>query len=223
MVFDTDYLIRIIGVMVKALPITLSLATLAFVLGAILGTSIAFLKRAKVPGIQWFLGIYVSFFRGTPLMVQLFIFFFGLPQVFPVLSQVTAYQAALIVMSINASAYISEVMRGSLESVDKGQMEAALSIGMTSFQAYERIVLPQAFKVAIPALGNTLISLVQGTAITFMLGLQDIMGIAKTRAATSYRFLESFIAVGILYWLITVLITKGNQKLEAYFSKGGKL
>ncbi len=126
-------------------------------------------------------------------------------------------------MTINASAYISEVIRSAIDSVDKGQMEAALSVGMSRSKAMERIVLPQAFKVAVPPLGNTFISLLQGTAITFMLGLQDIMGLSKMKAAASYRFLESFLAVGLIYWALTLIATQVNKKLEWNLSKGGAL
>ena len=154
-------------------------------------------------------------------MVQLFIFFFGLPQVMPILSEVNALSAAVIVLSINASAYISEVVKGAIGAVDKGQYEAALSVGMSKLQAMERIILPQAFKIAVLPLGNTFISLVQGTAITFMIGLKDIMGIAKVSAASSYRFLEAYLAVGIIYWLLILIATKAINSLSYKLSKGG--
>lgn len=156
-------------------------------------------------------------------MVQLFIFFFGLPQIVPVIAKLNAFEASIIVMTVNASAYISEVVRAAIDSVDKGQMEAALSVGMSKAKAMERIVLPQALKVAIPPLGNTFISLIQGTAITFMLGLQDIMGLTKMKAAASYRFLEAFLAVGIIYWVLTLIATLINKRLEWKLSKGGTL
>ncbi len=163
-------------------------------------------------------------FLGGPLSwFSFFIFFFGLPQIIPALAKLSAFQAAIIVMTINASAYISEVIRSAIDSVDKGQMEAALSVGMSRSKAMERIVLPQAFKVAVPPLGNTFISLLQGTAITFMLGLQDIMGLSKMKAAASYRFLESFLAVGLIYWALTLIATQVNKKLEWNLSKGGAL
>lgn len=214
MIFDFKYLIKIFPVIGKALPITLSIASLAMVFGVILGTLISLIQRNSIKPIKNILKVYVSFFRGTPLMVQLFIFFFGFPQLFPGFSKFNAYTASVIVMSINASAYISEVIRSSLNSVNNGQLEAALSMGMTKIQAMEKIILPQAFRIAIPPLGNTFINLIQGTALVFMLGLKDIMGLSKMISASNYRFFETYMAVGLIYWLITTLASKGNSYLE---------
>lgn len=221
--FDLNYFINIIPVIAKALPITLTVGISAMLFGFILGVAIALLRKLENKPLNAFIELYVSFFRGTPLMVQLFIFFFGMPQVIPAMAKLNAFQAAIIVMTINASAYISEVIRSAIDSVDKGQMEAALSVGMSKAKAMERIVLPQAFKVAVPPLGNTFISLIQGTAITFMLGLQDIMGLSKMKAAASYRFLETFLAVGLIYWGLTLIATQITKRIEWNLSKGGAL
>jgi len=221
--FDLNYFIEIIPSILKALPITLSVGLSAMVLGFILGLVITLLRKLDNPVLNPIIDLYVSFFRGTPLMVQLFIFFFGLPQIIPFIAKLNAFEASIIVMTINASAYISEVVRAAIDAVDKGQMEAALAVGMSKTRALERIVLPQALKVAVPPLGNTFISLIQGTAITFMLGLQDIMGLTKMKAAASYRFLEAFLAVGLIYWLLTLVATMINKRLEWRLSKGGAL
>jgi len=219
--FDCNYLFGVLPIIIGALPVTLSISVLSMVIGLILGTLITFLRRSDKKLLRGSFDLYVSFFRGTPLMVQLFIFFFGLPQVIPILSRVNAFTASILVLSINASAYISEVVKATIDAVDKGQMEAALSIGMTRFQAMERIILPQAFRIALLPLGNTFISLIQGTSITFMIGLKDIMGISKVSAASSYRFLEAYLAVGLICWLLTLIVTKAIQVLEGKFSKGG--
>ncbi len=221
--FDFKYFANMIPMLIKALPITLSIGLSAMGLGLVIGTGITLLRKIDNRVLTGVIELYVSFFRGTPLMVQLFIFFFGMPQIIPELANLNAYQASIIVLTINASAYISEVVRSAIDSVDKGQMEAALSVGMSRMKAMERIILPQALKVAVPPLGNTFISLIQGTAITFMLGLQDIMGLSKMKAAASYRFLESFLAVGLIYWLLTLIATKMNKYIEFKLSKGGAL
>jgi len=221
--FDLNYFFKMLPVIGKALPITLSVGITSMILGLLLGTLITFLRQSTFAPVRYFFEAYVSFFRGTPLMAQLFIFFFGLPQLLPGLANLNAFSAAIIVMSINASAYISEVLRSSIDAVDTGQMEAALSVGMSHLQGMIRIILPQAFKIAVPPLGNTFISLIQGTAITFMIGLKDIMGVSKMNAAASYRFLETFLAVGLIYWIITSLATIANKKIEENLSKGGLL
>ncbi len=221
--FDIKYFITVLPVILKALPITITISVFSMAFGLIIGTIITFLRRTPIQSINRIFDLYVSFFRGTPLMVQLFIFFFGLPQVMPLFSKVNAFNAAIIVLSVNASAYISEVLRATIDAVDRGQLEAALSLGMTKYQAMERIVLPQAFKIALLPLGNTFISLIQGTAIIFMIGLKDIMGISKISAASSYRFLEAYLAVGVVYWLLTLLVTKLINSLSYKLSKGGIL
>lgn len=219
--FDFSYLIKVLPVIIKALPVTLLISIISMFNGMVLGTLITFLRRSSSRVMVALFDLYVSFFRGTPLMVQLFIFFFGLPQVLPGLSKINAFTAAIIVLSINASAYISEVVKGTLEAVDPGQYEAAMSLGMTSLQRMERIILPQAFKIAVRPLGNTFISMIQGTAIIFMIGLKDILGIAKVNAAASYRFLEAYLAVGIVYWLLTLVATYLIERLSWKLSKGG--
>lgn len=218
--FIITYFFQRIGVVGKYLPITLSISITAMIFGLIIGTTVALLKRKNIKLLNIFLNMYISFFRGTPLIVQLFIFFFGLPQVFPSMASLTAYPASIIVLSINAGAYMSEVVRSAINSVDKGQMEAALSVGMNKSQAMIRIILPQAARIAIPPLGNTFISITQGTAITFVLGVKEMMAVAKMGSAASYRFLENFLAVGIIYWIITMIFTYLVSRLEEKLSKG---
>lgn len=212
--FELDHFIKVFLVIGRALPITISIAVFAMAFGLISGTLITFLRKSPFKLVNSLFDTYVSFFRGTPLMVQLFLFFFGLPQILPFFAILDAYNASIVVMSINASAYISEIIRSALNSVDNGQFEAAVSMGMTKSQTMTRIILPQALRIAIPPLGNTFINLIQGTSLTFMLGLQDIMAVAKMSAASTYRFFETYMAVGIIYWIITTIASKGNKYLE---------
>ncbi len=220
MIFKADVFFKALLELTRVLPLTLAVGVGAFVLGLLIGSVIGVLRTFKVPVLDDFLKFYTSFFRGTPLMIQLFIFFFGLPQLFPHLGTMSAFTASIIVMSINAGAYISETMRASLTAVDDLQQKAGLAVGLTRLQTLFYIELPQAVKVAIPPLGNTFIGVIQGTSLTFMLGLNDLMGMAKMRAASNYRFLEVYLATGILYWVITLIIGKLNNRIEMRFSKG---
>ncbi|WP_105617628.1 amino acid ABC transporter permease [Vallitalea okinawensis] len=212
--FDLSYLLERLAFIATYIPVTMALALLAMVTGTFVGTLIAIIRHNKIPFIDQILAIYVSFFRGTPLIVQLFLFYFGLPQLIPSVSTTTAITMSVIVLSINASAYISETVRAAINSVDQDQMEAAISIGMSKVKAMLRIILPQATRIAIPPLSNTFISLIQGTAITFTIGVTEMMGIAKIGAAASYKFLESYLAVGLLYWMITYVSAKLLHLLE---------
>lgn len=214
MQIDYSYLVDRLFFIAKYIPLTMVMAILALVFGTLIGTLIGIARYKKLPILNQLLGLYVSFFRGTPLIVQIFLFYFGLPQLFPIVSHVDALTMSLIVMSINASAYISETIRGSLQAVGKDQTEAAMSVGMNGFQTMTRIILPQGLRIALPPLGNTFISLIQGTAITFTIGVSEMMGIAKIGAASSYKFFETFLAVGILYWIITYLSSYLLRLLE---------
>lgn len=218
--FDPTVFIQSFSELLKALPITLSVGVLAMIFGLFIGIVIGILRTFKIPILDYVLRGYISFFRGTPLMIQLFLFFYGLPQILPSFGLLNAFQASILIMSINAGAYISETCRASIMSVDTLQRDAGFSIGLSPWQTMVYIQLPQALRVAIPSFGNTFIGVIQGTALTFMLGLNDLMGIAKMRAASNYRFLEVYLAVGIIYWMITIMINQVNRYLELYFSKG---
>ena len=153
-------------------------------------------------------------------MIQLFLFFFGLPQLFPSLGNIGAFEASVLIMSINAAAYIAETTRAAILSVDKLQQDAGLSVGLTLWQTMLYVQLPQALRVAIPSFGNTFIGIIQGTALTFMLGLNDLMGLGKMKAAVNYKFFEIYLAVGLIYWAITLIIGQVNKYLEIQYSKG---
>ncbi len=217
--FSVEYFIGRFPEFIKFLPITLSLALISIAIGLAIGTSIALIRTYKIKILYPLSKIYVSFFRGTPLLVQLFIFYYGLPQIIPELGGVNAYTAAFLTLSVNSSAYMSEIIRAAINSVDKGQMEAALSVGMTYFQGMTKIVLPQAARIAIPSLGNTFISLMKETSLAFVLGVSEMLAAAKMGSAASYRFFENYLAVGIIYWIITILFTYIIDKLERNMSK----
>lgn len=218
--FDVSVLIKSFFELVRALPVTLTVGVLAMALGFMLGTLVSVYRYMHHGVINYALAGYVSFFRGTPLMIQLFLFFFGGPQIIPMFGKLSAFQASVLIMGINAGAYVAESLRAALHSIDRLQNDAGLSIGLTGFQTMRHILLPQALRVALPTLGNTFVGVIQGTALTFMLGLNDLMGLAKMRAASNYRFFEVYLAVGIMYWLITFSLAKLNASLE-FRMKGG--
>lgn len=220
-IFRFDIFIQTFPKLLGALPTTLAVGVLAMAMGLVLGTMIALLRYHPIPVVDQILSTYVSFFRGTPLMIQLFIFFFGLPQLWPNLGQINAFQAAVIVMSINASAYAAETVRAAMGSVDPIQYQAGMAVGFSPSQTMLLILLPQAFRVAIPSLGNTFIGVIQGTSLTFMLGLREMMGQSKMMAAANYRFFETYIAVGLVYWALTLILTQVNVYLENQLTIGG--
>ena len=163
---------------------------------------------------------YVAFIRGTPPLLQLFLVFYGLPQVLGSIGiDINDWDKvvfAIITFSLNSGAFLSEIMRSSYLAVDIGQKEAALSVGMTNIQMLRRIIIPQAFDVAIPNLGNLVISLLKETSYVFTIGIIDIMGRAKLIGSNGYgvRQLESYIGLALIYWFMCIIIEKSIALYE---------
>lgn len=212
--FDIQFAINVLPIMLKYLQVTLALAMASIIIGLCLALGIALIINAKVPVLHRFLKIYISFFRGTPLIAQLFFVYFGLIGAFPVLVDLTSFKAALIVMSMNSSAYMAEVFRGAIMAVDKGQMEASLSVGMTYFQAMRRIILPQAFRLAIPALGNSFINVTKDSSLAFTIGVKEMTAAAQLEAASSWRYMECFVDILLIYWLLISFLSYLQRHLE---------
>lgn len=214
---DFAYMLEVLPNIVRTIPLTLSLATMSMFVGLILALFLALSNFFKISLLSGFTRIYISFFRGTPLLVQLFLLYYGIPQILPQFSRMTAFNAAIIGLSLHSAAYMAEIIRGAINSVDKGQMEACLSVGMTPMQAMKRVILPQAIRMAIPALGNSYISLIKESSLAFTLGVAEMLAKAKMSAASSYKFFESYLAVLLIYWLITVGISTLQNRLEASY------
>jgi putative amino-acid transport system permease protein len=212
--FDILYMTQAIPMLSKYIYLTVSLAVVSMGLGLIIAFVLLAVSTYKVRGLNGISKLYVSFFRGTPLLVQLFLLYYGLPQVVPVFRGVSAFNAAIIGLSMNGSAYMVEILRGAVSSVDKGQMEAALSTGMTHLQGMRRIVLPQAVRVAVPSLGNTFVDLLKSSSLAFTLGVAEILAQAQMSAAATYRFFENYMAVAMIYWGIVLLFNRIQRALE---------
>ena len=201
------------------LPITLMLAIVSLILSIIGGLIIALILRAKIPVLKEIAIVYISFFRSIPSLVQLFLIYYGLPQLIPGMRVIDALTAAIIGLSIKNAAYLAEIFRAAITSVDKGQFEAAHSIGLSKTQTYIKIVLPQATRNAIPASGNIFIGLIKETSLVFTLGVTEIFAKSKLLSSASYKYLETFLAVAIVYWLITIIYTSLQSLLEKKLNK----
>lgn len=218
-IFDEKYLLQSVGVLLKYAHITLSIAVLSMILAVTLGVILAIIRMYKIKGIYRISEVYISFFRGTPILIQLFLFYYGMPQIIPSFKEIPAYMAVVIALSMNGSAYMAEIIRGAIMSIDRGQMEAALSLGMTEFQAMKRIILPQASRIAIPSLGNSFIDLLKSSSLAFTVGVAEILSKAQMNAASSYRFFESYLAVALIYWGMIELFNFMQRVLETKMAK----
>jgi len=217
--FDVDYTLGIFPILFKYINITLSLAVISTVIALSIAILIAIIKTYNVKVLSQLSDFYVSFLRGTPLLVQLFLFYYGLPQIIPFFSAMDAYWACVLGLSLHFSAYMAESIRGAINSIEKGQFEAAYSLGMSKTHTFIYVVLPQSIRVAIPSLMNNFIDLIKSTSLAFTLGVPEIMAKAQLEAASSFKYFESFLAVAIVYWVIVLIFTYLQNKLEIKLNK----
>lgn len=214
--FDAGLVFTQIPELLKTLPVTLYLTVLAMLGGLVLGLGVAVVKIYRIPVLRQICAVYVSITRGTPVIVQLYLTYFGIPLALKYINFYygTSYNVngvpsmvfVLFALSLNQAAYSSETLRAALLSVDRGQIEAAHSLGMTGVQVMKRIIVPQAFVVALPSLGNSLIVMLKETSLAFVCSVVEITARAKIIAGNNYRFFESYCSVAIIYWLLTLLV-----------------
>ncbi len=216
---DFGYLVDIIPELLTFIPLTLFLAVISMIFAVIGGLILALITRSNIPVLKQLATIYISFFRAIPTLVQLFLIYYGLPQIFPAFGAITAITAAILGLSLKQSAFLAEIFRAALNSVDKGQVEACLSVGMTKAQAFRRIVLPQATRNAIPATSNIFIGLIKETSLAFTLGVVELFAQGKILAAGSLKFFETYLALALLYWFMVILFTMIQQVVEKRMEK----
>lgn len=215
---NNSYLKELIITVLEGLKVTLGLSVISMIIALVIGVFMAVVRFYKVIGIKQLVEVFISFFRGTPLLVQLFLLYFGLPQLIPSLKGMSAFTAAILGLALNASSYIAESLRGAMEALDKGQMEACISVGMTKIQALRRVLMPQVFRIALPSLGNIFVDNIKGSSLAFTLGVTEILAKAQMSAAASYKFFESYIVVAIVYWITIGFFNRLQKILERKIS-----
>ncbi len=216
---DMDYMLSLIPVLLGYVPLTLFMAVLGMVFALVLAALMAVERVARVPVLDWFVRLFISFFRGTPLLVQLFLFYFGLPQILSFLTTINGVTATIMGLTLHFSAYMAESIRAAILGVDRSQWEASLAIGMTQGQLMRRIILPQAARVAAPTLVNYFIDMVKGTSLAFTLGVTELMGAAQKEAAGSFLYFEAFLVVAAIYWILVEALSWGQRWLETWLNK----
>ena len=205
--------------LLRGAAVTVEITACALILGCVMGLLVGVgrlnPKNRLVYGICT---AYVAVIRGTPLLVQLFILFFGLPQ-FGIM--LPAFACGVLGLGIYSGAYVSEVVRGAIQSIDKGQMEAARSIGMSSGQAMTSVILPQAVVRMIPPLGNEFIALIKNSALVSLLTIHDVMHQGQKIISVSYRSLEVYLAIAVIYFVLTGVTTLALRHFEKRMRAGG--
>ena len=231
MTFEFDTAVEAFAFILKHLPLTLFLPAVTLLIGIVLGYIIAIVRLRSNKLVNAVLAVVVSFFRSVPAILQVFIMYYSLPYLIaPILSAVTGsvvkpfdvspYWTAYIFFIIYQTAYQSENIRGALLSVDRGQLEAALAVGLSYYQAYKRIILPQAFTVAMPSFFTYYLHGIKSLALLFTIKIVDIFAAADIFAALYSRRTEPYVADAIIYWLLCVVLTFVFNSWERSLSKG---
>ncbi|SHO43318.1 amino acid ABC transporter permease [Anaerocolumna xylanovorans] len=208
--------------LLSRLHITLIITVLSLVIGLLLGTLIAAVRLFNIPVLKQITTVYISFIRGVPINIQLFIVYFGLPALLnPVflrfnidLNMLDAFSFVVATYAFNSAAFLSVVVTAAIQGVDKGQLEGARSIGMTRGQMFMRVVFPQAFHIAIPEFGNTVISTLKDTSLAFTVGVVDMVGVISSIAARTRHSLEGYVGAAIIYFAFCIVLEKGFSALE---------
>jgi L-cystine transport system permease protein len=207
--------------------ITIGITLCAFFFGLLWGLCLAAARLYRVPVLSQLASLYISFIRGTPVLIQLLICNIALPSVIWSLSGVNVGRLwppisfVIIAYSLNVAAFLAETIRASISGVDGGQQEAALSVGLTEFQSLCRVVLPQAFRIALPSLANSLSGLLKDTSLAFSAaGILDVMGMVSAIAGLTYRNLEGYVGAALIFFALCLLIERGFHFLSASLSRG---
>lgn len=197
--------------LLAGLTVTIPLALSSFALGLVIAFGIALLRLSPNRVLSGFARFYVSVIRGTPLLVQLFVIFFGLGSVGIVIDP---WPAAIIAFSLNVGGYAAEVIRAAILSVPKGQWEAGHTVGYSQTQTLTRIVLPQAARVSVPPLSNTFISLVKDTSLASVILVTELTRVAQQIAAFTFEFLAIYLEAALIYWLFCLVLSSGQSVIE---------
>ena len=202
---------------------TLQVAVLAQILGIALGGLFALLGMSRNPLTRAFAGFYVWFFRGTPALLQLYILYFGVPQLFdsPTLTmELTAFRAAIIAFGINEGAYMTEIVRSGILSVESGQLDAAKSLGMTQLQAMRYVVLPQALRVVVPPTGNEFIAMLKNSSLASAIGLVELLLAARLIYTSNLDVLELLVVAAVWYLAFTTVFSLLQAEVERLLAVG---
>jgi octopine/nopaline transport system permease protein len=211
--------------LLEGVPLTLKLAFSSVALGGVVALVLAMMRMSGLAVLDWFARGYVFVFRGTPLLVQVFLIYYGLGQFRPTLQELgiwwffrEPYWCALTALTLNTAAYASEIIRGGLQSVPHAQIEAARACGMSRLLLFRRIVFPIALRQALPGYGNELVLMVKATSLASIITMMEVTGIAHKLISQTFRAVEIFICAGAIYLILNFLVTRAIQALEWWLS-----
>ena len=222
--FDISIVLSEIPKILVYLPVTMELAIVSFAVSLVFGLVIALVKKNEIPVLKQIANIFISIIRGTPIIVQLYVTYFGIPLILKAVNLQfgTEYNVngvpsiiyAFIALALNESAFNAEIIRGALNSVGQGQMEACHALGMTTWQTLRRVVIPEALTVAFPSLINSFIGLIKGTSLAFTCAVVEMTAQAKILGGRDFRYFEAYVALAVIYWFVTFILEQISKYVE---------
>lgn len=215
--FDFDLVVRSLPLLLLGAGVTLQITVLSVGFGLVIGVFMGMARLSKVWAVRSLAAVYVDFIRGTPLLVQIFLIYFALPLLIG--QRIDPFVAAIAACSVNSGAYVAEIFRGGIQSIDRGQMEAGRSLGMTWWQTMRFIILPQAFKRVIPPLGNEFIAMLKDSSLVSVIGFEELTRRGQLIIARTYGSFEIWLTVAFLYLVMTLSISR----LVAYLERRYKI
>lgn len=210
--FDFDLVVKSFPLLLLGAGVTVQITAVSVSVGMLIGMFVGIARLSKIWLIKTLAAIYVDFIRGTPLLVQIFLIYFALPLIIG--TRIDPFIAAITACSINSGAYVAEIFRGGIQSIDKGQMEAGRSLGMTWSQTMIHVILPQAFKRIIPPLGNEFIAMLKDSSLVSVIGFEELTRRGQLIIARTYGTFEIWLSVAVIYLIMTFAISRLVNYLE---------
>ena len=217
MTLEFGMMVKYMPYFFRALGVTLKLTAASLLLGILIAIPLSLIKLSKYKGIRAIGTFYTSIFRGVPLLVQVFVVYFGLPQIVGI--TFTSFQAGCLTFALNSAAYISESLRGGIMAVDLGQREAAMSLGVPYGKMMKDIIFPQAIKSVMPSLINEFIGLMKNTTLISTVGLVDVLRASQMVVSDTYRAFEPYITAAAFYYVLVMVISLLGKQLERWVNK----
>lgn len=221
--FDWMLIANVLPILLQYLPVTLEILFFSIVFGILFGFVAAIPKLLQIPILKQMVTIYISFIRGTPILIQLFLVFYGVPALLKMIhidvTRMDAIYFVIITYTFSNAASFAEIFRAAILTIDRGQLEAAYAVGLNRAQAFLRIILPQALRIAFPNMANTMVSSLKDTSLAFSIGVMDMVGRGETLIASTTRALEIYLALSVVYYVIVLFAEKILKRNERYLNR----
>ncbi|MBR2766124.1 MAG: amino acid ABC transporter permease [Blautia sp.] len=227
---DFDFITSSLKYVISAIPMTLLLTFVPLALGLFIGIFLCLIRIKKVKVASFLVSVFYSFFRSCPLIVIIYLFYYGMPKIINMVfyagvkkvsvADINNVTASRVAMTLYSAAFLGEIMRGAILSVGKDQYEGAYSLGLSKAMTFRYIVLPQAFRIALPNICSFCLGLLKGSSVVFGIGVVDMMAAAKIRAETGYRYIEAYLLAGMIYLILVFVIDGVFKQVSKHFARG---